>query len=167
MWYLNSSYKAHSIRLFSVSLIEKTYSNASITGMAEVLILIVQYVHDPAQHGFAWGRSTETTAGFFADYVYDYIDNGEQVKSLFFELSRAFDSLPFQLKVDKCCNMSFWRVFLDWLKNYLEDRSFFVKFGNCPSKVHDFSPGVPQGSVLALFKINGYFINNCEQNEHI
>lgn len=85
---------------------------------------------DNAQHGFTSGRSTEIAPIFFVNYVYECIDNDFYVAGLFFDLSRAFDSLSFQFIIEKCYNLG---VFVDWLWSYLENRTIFVNVGSCLS----------------------------------
>ena len=46
-----------------------------------------------SQHGFRAGLSTETACINYVNFLYDRLDAGDHVVGLFFDLSRAFDTL--------------------------------------------------------------------------
>lgn len=62
---------------------------------------------DAAQHGFRSGRSTQTGALDFVEFVYKCLGRGSYVLGLYFDLSRAFNSLFFEFILDKFYNMGF------------------------------------------------------------
>lgn len=100
------------------------------------------------QHGFRRGKSTQSAACSFTANIYKLLDSGKHVAGLFFDLSRAFDSLSFSFIKCKLYNIGFRGVFLDWIVGYLSDRTMFVKVENAASDCRNIGIGVPQGSVL-------------------
>lgn len=101
-----------------------------------------------AQHGFRPGHSTETAAYSFVQTVYEKLDDGLFVAGLFFDLSKAFDSLNFSFMLSKFYSLGFRGIFLDWLESYITERNMSVRIDRADSKVYSLDMGVPQGSVL-------------------
>ena len=101
-----------------------------------------------SQNGFYPGRSTETAVYDFSEYIHKCVENKKSVGALFFDMSRAFDSLEFDYIERKLYAIGFRGQFLSWLISYLKYRKITVKIGNTFSEKFETQLGVPQGSVL-------------------
>ena len=84
-----------------------------------------------------------TTKDWFAK-----LEAGKEVRSVFFDLQKAFDSVPHRELVEKLCKLHVSLVVLKWIRNYLTNRHQKVMIGGEESKVIPVTSGVPQGSVL-------------------
>ena len=84
-----------------------------------------------------------TTHDWFAK-----LEAGKEVCSVFFDLQKAFDSVPHRELVKKLCKLRISPVVLKWIRNYLTNRYQKVVIGGEESEVISVTSGVPQGSVL-------------------
>lgn len=103
---------------------------------------------NPAQHGFLADRSTESAAAGFLKSAYKRLEEGFLVAGLFFDLSRAFDTINMGFLFDKLYANGLCGPVLDLLAAYFTDRKFCVKVGGEISEMKSIDIGVPQGSVL-------------------
>lgn len=101
-----------------------------------------------SQHGFRKGRSTETATTQFIQRVNDELDKNKFVVSIFFDLSRAFDTIHPGFVSEKIEKLGLRGNINKWITSYLTNRNFYVKMGNKKSNLHDVNTGTPQGGVL-------------------
>lgn len=102
-----------------------------------------------AQHGFRGGKSTTTAIFECLHSIYDSLNKKEHIVALFYDLSRAFDTVDHQLLLDKLYGIGIRGVAHQWVTDYLNNRTQTVSIQGTKSHTTKNTLGVPQGSILA------------------
>ena len=76
------------------------------------------------------------------------IDDGDYAVGVFIDLSKAFDTLNYEISLAKQHFYGMRDMALNWFKSYLQNRKQYVYFNGASSALCPITCGVPQGSVL-------------------
>ena len=100
------------------------------------------------QYGFRKQHSTEYAAVKLVDRVSKEMDIGKTPTNVYIDLSKAFDTLTFDILLFKLKYYGVTDTALDLMRSYLTNRKQYVVFNSCQSDYSEIYTGVPQGSIL-------------------
>ena len=96
------------------------------------------------QYGFRPGHSTELADVKLVDFISHEMESGNTPGNIYVDLSKAFDTINYDILLDKLSYYGISGTALKLLKNYLLDRKQYVVNNNCNSNLIDVTTGVPQ-----------------------
>ena len=102
----------------------------------------------PHQFGFRSGHSTTDQLLLTYNDLTKAIDEGRTVDLIFFDFSKAFDTVSHVVLLQKLLSLGVSGELLDWINVFLTNRQMKVKVRNSLSSPRQVFSGVPQGSVL-------------------
>jgi len=100
------------------------------------------------QDGFREKRSTAGTIARLTDKILKDRNKGKSTAAAFIDFTKAFDTVDHTILLKKLKIKGVQGQTLDWIANYLENRSQKTRIGESLSGDAKIECGVPQGSVL-------------------
>ena len=90
---------------------------------------------NPSQFGFRKKNSTSNTITNALQYIYDHLDQGDSVVSVFLDFSKAFDCVNHKILLGKMSMYGVRGVANRWFQSYLSGRRQYVSLNNITSEL--------------------------------
>ncbi|KAK3083103.1 hypothetical protein FSP39_014041 [Pinctada imbricata] len=110
--------------------------------------IVFNHLITPHQSGFTKNDNTVNQLLFLSNEISRALDDGKEFRTVFFDISKAFDRVWHAGLIFKLKRMGINGEFLGWVADYLSERKQAVVLNGSKSNVVSTNAGVPQGSIL-------------------
>ena len=100
------------------------------------------------QHGFRRSLSCDTQLFEFVTDIHKNLHLRAETHAIFIDFSKAFDKVPHQRLLLKLRSLQNNETLINWIANFLSNRTQYVTLNNSCSSSIVVKSGVPQGTVL-------------------
>ena len=100
------------------------------------------------QFGFRENYSTPLAITEIVEHLLTELQNGKLVAGIYLDLSKAFDTVDYNILLDKLEHYGIRGNPLQWFKSYLQNRLQYTVVNGEKSNLQHVQYGVPQVSVL-------------------
>ena len=106
----------------------------------------------------AYRKGHNTTSVLLAvrDDIIRAMSKGEVTMAVLADFSKAFDTVAYEIVLNKLHKQGFSKSFLKWVTNYMTRRKQLVQIDDKKSSELNVNFGVPQGSILGPVLFNLY-----------
>jgi hypothetical protein len=117
------------------------------------------------QHGFTKKKGTATALFELTNKMFEALEEGKQCMGIFYDFSKAFDTIPHHILIEKLKRYGINGIPLEWIKSFLSNRKQKVSLNHVDSKnfIQNFTSefilnelGIGQGSLLGPNVFNIY-----------
>ena len=137
-----SNYRPVSLLPQLSKLLEKLYEKRLVNFLETNCII------NDSQFGFRKNRSTELALVTLLEYISKAMDKNLYTVGVFVDLRKAFDTLNFEVLLNKLNHIGIRGIANTWVRSYLTNRKQYVVINTASSKMNVVRQGVPQGSIL-------------------
>lgn len=111
-------------------------------------------IYSSSIHGFRRNHSTVTALLSVKDTIVRAMAQGEIAILTLVDFSRAFDTIDFDVLIDRLHVLGFHRTAIRWFLSFVTNRKQFVQIDENQSATLSLNFGVPQGSILGPVLFN-------------
>ena len=105
--------------------------------------LIRNQLFNKNQHGFVPGKSTQTQLLLYYKDIYEALQEGIRIDTVFLDFARAFDKVDHEILLNKIVKHKIKGKLAIWIKEFLNQRKFRVVANNAMSEEEEVTSGVP------------------------